>query len=247
MQNNKKIRIFAGPNGSGKSTLFDEFSKNYKTGYFINADLLEKKLSTLGLIDLEEIGLFATQNDLDRFKNLETSISIFKKAKQSGRQIDIFIQDNFIVDKLKDSHNYEGAFIASFIRHLLIQQNKSFSFETVMSHTSKIDEIANTVKLGYKAYLYFVCIDSPTVNVSRVNNRVDKGGHEVPESKIIDRYYRTLNNLHLALPLCYRVYFFDNSGKEQKLIAEIYNGVMEIKTNDLPNWFINYVLPYYSK
>ncbi len=145
---------------------------------------------------------------LDRMTN--TPVLTLREEETPRRQIDIFIQDNFIVDKLKDSHNYEGAFIASFIRHLLIQQNKSFSFETVMSHTSKIDEIANTVKLGYKAYLYFVCIDSPTVNVSRVNNRVDKGGHEVPESKIIDRYYRTLNNLHLALPLCYRVYFFDN-------------------------------------
>ena len=57
MPSNKKIRVFAGPNGSGKSTLFNEFSKNYNTGFFINADLLEKKLSETGLIDLQEIGL----------------------------------------------------------------------------------------------------------------------------------------------------------------------------------------------
>ena len=247
MQNNKKIRVFAGPNGSGKSTLFDEFSKNYKTGFFINADLLEKKLSTLGLIDLQEIGLLATQDDLDKFKKLGNSISIIKKAEQSGHKIDIFIQDNFIVDKSKNSHNYEGAFIASFIRHLLILQNKSFSFETVLSHTSKIDEIANMVKLGYRAYLYFVCIDSPEVNISRVKNRVKKGGHEVPELKIVDRYYKTLNNLQLVLTHCYRAYFFDNSGKEQKLIAEMYNGTMEIKTDFLPNWFLSNVLPNYTQ
>lgn len=42
---NKKIRVFAGPNGSGKSPLFSEFSKNYNTGFFINADELEKKLA----------------------------------------------------------------------------------------------------------------------------------------------------------------------------------------------------------
>lgn len=86
------------------------------------------------------------------------------------------IKENFIVDTSKETHSYEGAFIASFLRHLLIEQSKSFSFETVMSHTSKIDEIENMHSLGYAAYLYFVCIDSPEVNVSRVNNRVEKRG-----------------------------------------------------------------------
>ncbi|MHC5354802.1 hypothetical protein ACYSNX_11645 [Myroides sp. LJL115] len=45
-----RLRVFAGPNGSGKSTLFDSFSKKYNTGVFLNADLLEKELSTKGLL-----------------------------------------------------------------------------------------------------------------------------------------------------------------------------------------------------
>jgi predicted ABC-type ATPase len=247
MPSNKKIRIFAGPNGSGKSTLFHEFSKNYNTGFFINADILEKKLAESGLIDLKEIGLDATQDDLDAFMTLDSSKTLFNKAAEEGHVIDVFVKENFIVDASKETHSYEGAFIASFIRHLLITQNKSFSFETVMSHTSKIDEIKQVVSLGYNAYLYFVCIDSPEVNVSRVNNRVEKGGHEVAEDKIINRYYRTLENLHLALPHCYRAYLFDNSGKEQLLIAEVYKGSMELKTDKLPNWFIKFVLPYYTR
>lgn len=246
MPSNKKIRVFAGPNGSGKSTLFYQFSKNYNTGFFINADELEKKLEQTGLIDLTEIGLIASQNDLEDFKQLSVSKSLFKKASEEGHSIDVVIRENFIVDASKETHSYEGAFIASFIRHLLIKQNKSFSFETVMSHVSKVDEVSKIVNLGYDAYLYFVCIDSPEVNVSRVNNRVDKGGHEVPEDKIIDRYYRTLENLHLVLPHCYRAYLFDNSGKNHVLIAEVYKGNMELKTAVLPNWFIQFVLPYYT-
>lgn len=247
MPSNKKIRIFAGPNGSGKSTLFHEFSKNYNTGFFINADILEKRLAESGLIDLKEIGLDATQVDLDAFMTLDSSKTLFNKAAEEGHVIDIFVKENFIVDASKETHSYEGAFIASFIRHLLIVQNKSFSFETVMSHTSKIEEIKQVVSLGYNAYLYFVCIDSPEVNVSRVHNRVEKGGHDVAEDRIIDRYYRTLENLHLALPHCYRAYLFDNSGKEQLLIAEVYKGSMELKTDKLPNWFIKFVLPYYTR
>lgn len=247
MPSKKKIRIFAGPNGSGKSTLFHEFSKQYNTGFFINADNLEKKLAETGLIDLEEMGLTADQKDLDHFKKLSTSKSLFSKAISEGHAIDIFIRDNFIVDTSKQTHSYEGAFIASFIRHLLVLQHKSFSFETVMSHDSKLDEIKKMIQEGYDAYLYFICIDSPAVNISRVQNRVQKGGHLVKDSKITDRYYKTLEILHKALPFCYRAYIFDNSGKEQILLAEVYKGNMEIKTNQLPNWFLQYVLPYYVK
>ncbi|WP_241258549.1 hypothetical protein [Flavobacterium sp. Sr18] len=122
------------------------------------------------------MGLSATQEDLDHFKLLASSQSLIQKADLEGRNIDVFIKENFIVDTSKVTHSYEGSFTASFIRDLLMKQSKSFSFETVMSHKSKINEIKAIVASGYHAYLYFVCIDSPEVNISRVSNRVDKGG-----------------------------------------------------------------------
>lgn len=247
MPSTKKVRVFAGPNGSGKSTLFKEFSKNYNTGFFINADELEKQLSQSGLIDLRPIGLTATQEDLDAFKVQKSCESLLQKAKDAGFPIDIEVKENFIVDKTKTTHSYEGAFAASFIRHLLIAQKKSFSFETVMSHVSKVDEISKIKELGYNIYLYFICTDSPKVNISRVENRVDKGGHEVPENKISDRYYRSLDQLHSVLPYCYRAYLFDNSQKAPLLVAELFKGSMEIKTEKAPIWFLKYVLPYYTK
>ncbi|GAA4026956.1 zeta toxin family protein [Flavobacterium cheonhonense] len=244
----KRVRIFAGPNGSGKSTLFEEFQNEYheKAGYFVNADLLEKKLLDASLIDLKSIGLSAVQADLEEFKSYPDSQSLFQKASQDGHKIDIYIKENCIVDNSHDSHSYEGSFIASFIRHLLIKQNKSFCFETVMSYPAKIDEIKEMCKLGYQPYLYFVCIDKPEVNISRVANRVELGGHNVPEKKIRERYYKTLDNVHLLLPLCYRAYLFDNSGKKPILIAELYKNAMEIKTDKLPQWFLEFVVPYYN-
>lgn len=52
-----RLRVFAGPNGSGKSILLDSFSKKYNTGVFLNADLKENALSTIGYIDLSEFNL----------------------------------------------------------------------------------------------------------------------------------------------------------------------------------------------
>lgn len=128
---------------------------------------------------------------------------------------------------------------------MLIEQNKSFSFETLMSHESKI-KIQELKEKGYQRYFYFVCIDNPEVNIARGANRVLKGGHPVSEDKILQRYTRTLSLLHKTLPLCYRAYLFDNSGKKQEMIAELYNGAMELKTDTPPQWFIDYILPHYS-
>lgn len=242
---NKRIRVFAGPNGSGKSSLFQAFSKTYPTGPFVNADEIENKLVTKGLIDLKDLGLIVFQEDLDSFSKLPSSLSMLQKAKQENHPIDIAISENCIIDRSRESHSYEASFAASFIRHMLIQQGKSFSFETVMSHDSKIREVKELIDLGYRPYLYFVCIDDPEVNISRVANRVKKGGHPVAPEKIVERYARTLDLLHEILPLCYRAYLFDNSGKKQLMIAELYNGTMELKTDTPPKWFLDHVLPLY--
>jgi len=49
---------------------------------------------------------------------------------------------------------------------------KSFSYETVMSHFSKVDEIKYLIQNGYNAYLYFICVDSHAINISRVQDRI---------------------------------------------------------------------------
>ena len=246
MQKNKRLRIFAGPNGSGKSTLFDEFKKKYAPGYFINADELEYQLSTRGFIDLRLIGIKTTTKDLAFFSKTNEAQSLVTKAQSEGHIIDIEIKDNFIVDKAKDTHSYEASYTAGFIRWLFYKRNKSFCFETVMSHSSKIDELKKAKKIGYKTYLYFVCTDDPEINVSRVANRIEKGGHAVDVDRIRSRYINTLNNLYPAIKVAQRSYLFDNSGKELKLIAEGFEGKLQLKVNTPPQWFIDYVLPHYQ-
>jgi len=246
MLKNKLLRIFAGPNGSGKSSLFNEFKKLYNPGYFINADEIENTLKTKGLIDLTEIGLKAIQRDLNNFKASKSAKSLLKKATEEHKTIDVAIKENFIVVKSKYTHSYEASFVASFIRSLLYKNNKSLSFETVMSHKSKLQEIKEAKENGYKTYLYFVCTDNAEINVLRVKNRIEKGGHIVETAKIRSRYKNTLENLYPAIQLSDRVYLFDNSGKEQILIAEVFEGILQVSTNKLPQWFLDYVMPNYN-
>lgn len=115
-----------------------------------------------------------------------------------------------------------------------------------MSHSSKIEEVIEARQKGYKTYLYFVCIDDPEVNISRVENRVLKGGHDVEPERIKKRYYETLKNLISMVENIDKCYFFDNSN-EFKLLAKISERGLELLVNpeELPNWFNDYVLIYY--
>lgn len=243
-----RLRIFAGPNGSGKSTLFESFSKKYNAGVFLNADLIENELSTKGFIDINEFNLNLTQRDLDDFLETERAVSLIKKSVDDNHKIDISLKENIIVDVEKETHSYEGALISSFLRHYLQEKNIDFCFETVMSHPSKIQEIKEAKQKGYKTYLYFICIDDPEVNVSRVENRVEKGGHNVDPEKISSRYYNTLKNLIQMIEIIDKCYLFDNSSEEFKLIARMSQNQLsiEVEPSELPNWFVDYVLKYYA-
>jgi predicted ABC-type ATPase len=46
----------------------------------------------------------------------------------------------------------------------------------------------------------------------RIQARVGQGGHDVPEDKIISRYYRTLALIKDVIPICDICHIYDNSG-----------------------------------
>lgn len=83
-----------------------------------------------------------------------------------------------------------------------------------------------------------MCIEDPLINISRIENRVEKGGHPVPEEKVIKRYISTLSNLLPALRVVDKAYIFDNSTQAMRLFAQVKNGAIEIVDDKVPRWFI---------
>jgi predicted ABC-type ATPase len=145
------------------------------------------------------------------------------------------------------ANSYFASAAAEFLRQTLLKQKETFTFETVMSHRSKIDLLAQAQAAGYRTYLYFVATDDAAINISRVRNRVKLGGHDVPEDRIEKRYHRSLDLLIDAIQHTNRAYIFDNSGdnteQKQTWLAEITNGrKLELKTGEIPSWFKRWVL-----
>jgi predicted ABC-type ATPase len=134
--------------------------------------------------------------------------------------------------------------IAEFIRQQLLKNGISFTYETVMSHKSKIDFLQYAKSHGYKIYLYFISTEDPEINISRVDVRVAQQGHYVPPQTIKDRYYKSLNQLRIAIKSSDSAYLWDNSGSTSLLFAEIKSGeeVNIIDISKVPNWFMDYVI-----
>lgn len=153
---------------------------------------------------------------------------------------DIVWKDNMLYLDAIPMNSYIASLITDFIRECLLNARVSFTFETVMSHMSKIDVLRKAKAMGFRTYLYFVATDSVEINLSRVASRVRMGGHSVPEDKVIERYNRSLDLLYDAIRQTDRAFIFDNSSEncESHWIAEITDGKELVFKSDLvPKWF----------
>jgi len=238
---NRRLRVFGGPNGSGKSTILGQIDSKYDLGHYINADEIEVKLKTLQEIVLSDFGV-GSMTKMD-FENYLKNHTLVKKAKREGYQIDLFFNKGSIVNPDKNSHSYEAAFLADILRQELLKLGKKFAYETVMSHKSKIHFFQATLDAGYKNYLYYISTESPLINIERVRQRVDLGGHPVARDKIESRYYNSLKYLRSAVQQTYRTFVFDNSGKKPNLILEVFEGnEVTFYHHEIPHWVDKYLL-----
>ena len=133
----------------------------------------------------------------------------------------------------------KAANYCSDLREQCLAQKKSFVFETVMSAEDKIDFIIRAKEAGFFIRLFFISTTHPSINAARIANRVMKGGHEVPISKIISRYYKSIENCKLIASVVDRLYVYDNSidGEEARIQYRLSNGSVEkIYSNTIPEW-----------
>lgn len=234
--------MFAGPNGSGKTTIIKNFPKKIPLGIYVNADDIEKELRETGYIALKKYELKSTTYEIQQF--IKTRGISGYKLRRPQVFAKFSVRNNKLKINTKTINSYYSADIAEFIRQKLLVKGISFSFETVLSHASKLEFLKEARKAGYKVYLYYVATDSPEININRVGIRVAKNGHPVKSDIIRKRYYRSLELLLDTIKLSNRAYLFDNSGRYYELVAEVTEGkrvqVLDIDKM-IPSWFFQYV------
>jgi predicted ABC-type ATPase len=229
-----RLRVFAGPNGSGKSTIKETLSPALIKTY-VNADELEKEAKITGFVDLSAFGLNPALPELLAF-HAEHYLLIKKGLIEQVTHLDLV--DGKVDYRAVKVNSYFASVIADFIRQYLLNGGASFTFETVMSHPSKVEFMRDARAAGYRTYLYFVSTEDPDINLDRVNIRVQGGGHPVAPQKVRERYVKSLGLLPEAIAASDRAYIFDNSGDSSVLLAEITSGTqLDYRTEDIPDWF----------
>jgi predicted ABC-type ATPase len=96
----------------------------------------------------------------------------------------------------------------------------SFAFETTLSGRSYLTLFRKLAAEGYDLHFFFLWLKSVDLALSRVKERVSRGGHDVPEPVIRRRFDRSMQNfLRHYRPLAKVWTLFDNSGKIPKVIV----------------------------
>ena len=137
-----------------------------------------------------------------------------------------------------EAHSYDAAKIAEEIRYGLLREGRSFCFETVFSHPSKIDFVAHAKTLGYQVILVFIHLESAELNKARISQRLESGGHHVPDEKVEQRIPRLLKHIKTVIPLCDQVHVLDNSSAKNpfKPVMVIRDGNIEVQQSTVPGW-----------
>lgn len=161
--------------------------------------------------------------------------------------------DNIAKEKFGDWNNpqaiIDAANLSKEIRQNCIENFQSLIFETVLSSSDKIDFILDAKKRGYFTRIFFVGTDTPSINASRIAQRVMEGGHDVPITKIISRYSKSIANCAVCAKIADRLYVYDNSidFEEPVLLFKITDGNTAKVYNKINKWAKLIVEKFISK
>lgn len=107
-----------------------------------------------------------------------------------------------------------------------------FAFETTLSGRMYVRLLNELRSKDWKAVLFYLWIPGVEFSRLRVRQRVESGGHDIPDEAIIRRYRRTVSNfLTVFAPLCDEVFCYDNSDLEPFLVFADQKGERKILDN----------------
>ena len=133
----------------------------------------------------------------------------------------------------------QAAQYATALRYDCIEKHIDFVFETVFSSEEKVTFLKRAKDAGFFIRFFYVCTSDPAINIARITQRYINGGHEVPISKVISRYYKSLVNAAKAIAIVDRAYVYDNSIDNQtpQLLYRTVDGALFKQYSDeIPEW-----------
>ncbi|MCC7123825.1 MAG: zeta toxin family protein [Acidobacteria bacterium] len=92
-----------------------------------------------------------------------------------------------------------------------IDERLDFAFETTLGGRTMTALLDRALAADIDVRMWFVGLGSPELHMARVRARVARGGHDIPEAKIRERYDQSRLNVIALLPRLTELRVFDNS------------------------------------
>lgn len=123
------------------------------------------------------------------------------------------------------------------IRKIDTYLNKGISFtqETTLSGTRIEKTIQIAKSQGYIIRLYYIGLNTAEECSRRIKNRVEKGGHSIPDADVSRRFSKRFCSLIKILPYCDEVTLLDNENGFVE-VAEYKNGELIPIGDYRPQW-----------
>ena len=118
-----------------------------------------------------------------------------------------------------------------------LQKNISFTQETTLSGKRIERTLLQARKQGYYICLFYIGLNSLEESLLRIENRVRKGGHNIPTEDVIRRFSSRYEALGRILPYCDEVTFYDNENGFVK-VAEMRNNRFTYSNGYRPQWIV---------
>lgn len=124
-------------------------------------------------------------------------------------------------------------------RMLAVRNGDSFSFETVLSKSEKLDFIQFARRMGYRITIIHTTTSHPDINIRRIKKRVEQGGHDVREVDTIRRYNRSMELLPDIVTTSDYMTIYDNSQDDATPLPVMYKLMKNcyfVNENRRPIW-----------
>jgi predicted ABC-type ATPase len=95
-----------------------------------------------------------------------------------------------------------------------IDHNTAFIFETTLGGHSMVAELLRALARGRPVTIYYVGLEGVDLHLRRVAARVKRGGHDIPEDKIRERYRSSRENLMQFIGTRASLRVWDNSRED---------------------------------
>jgi len=146
-----RLRVFAGPNGSGKSILISQLQQDVNLYHIINPDDLLCSLDRTRTIDLKAYEIRGNARDFKRFVESSTYGRDVKRQVFAAQ-----VRSDRIEFPSAEINAHCVALLAAYLRDRFLAARLSFTFESVFSHPSKVEELRRAKDMGYRVYVYFI-------------------------------------------------------------------------------------------